>query len=52
MSGFGVTFDDPKESSKWDSFSYRAGHNMTKARKEREQAEKREGNANPYGDKD
>lgn len=47
-----VTFSNPKESSKWDNFSYRAGHNMEKAKSERRSAESKShmGN-NPYGSK-
>ena len=32
------TFGNPKESSKWDSFTYRAGHNMARAQGERRDA--------------
>jgi hypothetical protein len=35
-----VQFAQPWESSKWDSFSYRAGYNMMKAKQERVTAEK------------
>lgn len=37
----GVTFGNPKESSKWDNFSYRAGFNMEKAKGERREAAKK-----------
>jgi putative FmdB family regulatory protein len=40
LSSYGVSFTDPKESSKWDNFGYRAGFNMDKAKKERMHAEK------------
>ncbi len=44
-----VTFGNPKESSKWDNFGYRAGHNMEKAKSERREAEKYSHmGANPY----
>ena len=33
------TFDNPKESSKWDNFEYRAGYNMEKAKADRRNAE-------------
>ena len=39
MSTPAITFANPKESSKWDSFSYRAGHNLEKAQQERRVAE-------------
>lgn len=35
-----ITFAVPGESSKWESFSYRAGYNMDKAKKERMIAER------------
>lgn len=35
-----VHFAQPWESSKWESFEYRAGHNMAKAKEERRRAEK------------
>lgn len=38
-SRFSMKFDDPKSSSKWDNFSYRAGFNMDKAQDERRAAE-------------
>lgn len=38
-SRFSMKFDDPKSSSKWDNFSYRAGFNMEKAQDERRSAE-------------
>jgi len=34
-----VKFANPKDSSKWDNFSYRAGYNMEKAQNERRAAE-------------
>lgn len=34
-----VTFGNPKDTSKWDSFDYRAGYNMEKAKGERRAAE-------------
>ena len=36
-----VQFAQPWESSKWDSFEYRAGYNMVKAQQERRNAEAR-----------
>ncbi len=33
-----VTFGNPKESSKWDNFEYRAGFNMEKAKGDRRNA--------------
>ncbi len=33
------TFSNPKESSKWDSFTYRAGFNMERAKGDRRAAE-------------
>lgn len=33
------SFDKPKESSKWENFSYRAGYNMEKAKEDRRNAE-------------
>lgn len=44
-----ITFTNPKESSKWDNFSYRAGHNMENAKAERRAAEsKSHMGTNPY----
>lgn len=44
-----VTFSNPKESSKWDNFGYRAGHNMEKAKSDRRAAEsKSHMGSNPY----
>jgi putative FmdB family regulatory protein len=40
VSNCSVTFASPGESSKWESFSYRAGYNMDKAKKERTIAER------------
>lgn len=37
----GVKFGIPQESSKWDNFGYRAGHNYAAAEEERRQAESR-----------
>ncbi len=37
----GVAFGNPKESSKWDNFSYRAGFNMEKAKGDRREAAKK-----------
>lgn len=34
-----VKFTNPKDSSKWDSFTYRAGYLMDKAKEERREAE-------------
>ena len=50
MSSPSISFGDPKSSSKWDSFSYRAGHNLEKAKEERRYAEsKSHMGSNPYG---
>lgn len=47
-----VTFTNPKESSKWDNFSYRAGHNMEGAKTCRREAEaKSHMGTNPYNSK-
>ncbi len=44
------TFDNPKESSKWESDTYREGYNMAKAKAERRAAEaKSHMGTNPYG---
>lgn len=45
---------DPRESSKWDNFGYRAGYLMEKAQKERQAAEEaaKGGQANPYNEID
>lgn len=40
VSSCSVTFTNPGNTSKWDSFSYRAGYNMDKAKTERRIAEK------------
>jgi putative FmdB family regulatory protein len=40
ISGFAVTFTNPIGTSKMDSFGYRAGHNMEKAKAERRHAQK------------
>ena len=43
------TFDNPKESSKWENFSYRAGYNMEKAKADRRNAAaKSHMGPNPY----
>jgi|SRR6516225_5603392 putative FmdB family regulatory protein len=34
-----IKFTNPKDTSKWDNFSYRAGYNMEKAQNERRAAE-------------
>lgn len=39
LSTFNVAFTMPHESSKWDSFDYRAGYNMEKAKDLRRKAE-------------
>jgi len=39
MSTFGMAFDDPRGTSKWDNFGYRAGFNMNKAQGERRDAQ-------------
>ena len=41
-------FSNPKESSKWDNFEYRAGYNMDKAQGERRAAEAVHKGKNPY----
>lgn len=47
-----VAFTNPKESSKWDNFSYRAGHNMENAKATRRAAEsKSHMGTNPYSSK-
>lgn len=40
VSACSVSFTNPGDTSKWDSFSYRAGFNMDKAKTERRIAEK------------
>ena len=46
---FAVTFTNPTDTSKMDSFSYRAGMNMEKAKEERRVAQKRDHmGLNPY----
>jgi putative FmdB family regulatory protein len=53
VSNCSVAFASPGESSKWESFSYRAGYNMDKAKKERMIAEKNSkmgGTKDIYGD--
>ena len=43
-------FSNPKESSKWDNFGYRAGFNMDKAKSDRRAAEgKSHMGSNPFG---
>lgn len=47
-----VAFTNPKESSKWDNFTYRAGHNMENAKATRRAAEsKSHMGTNPYNSK-
>ena len=47
-----ITFTNPKESSKWDNFGYRAGHNMENAKAERRAAQsKSHMGTNPYKNK-
>ncbi len=47
-----VTFADPRDTSKFDNFSYRAGWNMNKAKGERRAAEsKSHMGTNPYSSK-
>ncbi len=41
-------FTDPRGTSKWDNFEYRAGFNMEKAKKERRDAEMINRQGNPY----
>jgi putative FmdB family regulatory protein len=41
-------FKNPKESSKWDNFEYRAGYNMEQAKSERRAAEAQHKGKNPY----
>jgi putative FmdB family regulatory protein len=43
-----VKFTNPKDTSKWDNFEYRAGYNMEKAKEERRQAEEVAKGDNPY----
>ena len=43
-----LKFDNPKESSKWDNFGYRAGYNMEKAKEERRTAEAATKDTCPY----
>jgi len=40
VSNCSLSFAQPGESSKWESFSYRAGYNMDKAKQERRIAER------------
>jgi putative FmdB family regulatory protein len=48
-----LTFAKPQESSKWDSFSYRADFNMEKAKAERRRAEETSHmGKHPYADID
>ena len=50
VSSCGISFGNPKESSKWDSRSYRAGHNHERAKGERRDAEAASHmGTNPYG---
>jgi putative FmdB family regulatory protein len=53
VSNCSIAFASPGSSSKWDSFSYRAGYNMDKAKKERHIAERNSkmgGTKDIYGD--
>lgn len=43
-----VSFTNPQDTSKWDSFEYRAGFNMEKAKAERRAAEAAQAQDNPY----
>src|ERR1700735_931821 len=43
-----LVFSNPKDTSKWDNFSYRAGFNMETAKAERRAAEAATGQKNPY----
>jgi putative FmdB family regulatory protein len=54
MSGFAATFANPADNSKMhDSFSYRAGVNMEKAKDQRRHAQQHDHmGANPYKDAD
>lgn len=46
-----LSFVDPRSTSKWDSFEYRAGWNMEKAKAERRAAEEKSHvGSNPYQD--
>lgn len=48
-----VNFTNPKESSRWDNFEYRAGHNMESAKQDRRNAESLSHvGANPYQDQE
>lgn len=50
--GPAAVFTNPKDTSKWDNFSYRAGHNMENAKAERRAAEAQSHmGANPYSSK-
>ena len=44
----GAVFKEPFDTSKWDSFSYRAGHNLEKAKAERRAAQRAAKDPNPY----
>lgn len=43
-----LVFTNPKDTSKWDNFGYRAGFNMEKAKKERRDAEAFSKGEGPY----
>ena len=43
-----IIFTDPRDTSKWDNFGYRAGFNMEKAKQERRDAEQASRQPNPY----
>ena len=48
---FGVSFSNPEGTSKMDSFSWRAGHNMENAKECRRQAERTSHmGSKPYGE--
>lgn len=44
----GAVFSNPRESSKWDNDSFRAGHCMNKAKLERAAADAKSGGVQPY----
>jgi putative FmdB family regulatory protein len=51
ISSFAVTFADPTDTSKMDSFEYRAGFNMEKAKAVRRNAQQHDHmGVNPYND--
>lgn len=48
-----INFTNPKESSRWDNFEYRAAHNLVQAQEERRNAEsKSHMGATPYFDQE